>query len=226
MSTSLSTLRSTEWSHQSWFETHRRSSLRFKSSLCTEAFLKWRTSSENKAQDHIILKKREQFHKIGWEIDLEKVELGSVTLFNANGEKLSKFDDITADCKLIIISLDGTFKGISNSLKPEDKVKQRILNEKKTRNSFKEIEQKFAKMVIDSTSGTQQSYYPKPQMLPSTKHNHNYPHENDIYRSKILSKTKYTKGFNPIFFGGLNKGQRNAYEQRDKMKPATLQGFK
>ena len=125
--------------------------MKFKNNLCKEDSWKWRILFKNKAQDHIKAKKRELYHKVEWDIDLENVELEPITLFTINGKMISSFGDIDLNWKLIVISLDGEFKGLWNTLKPDDQTKQRIVKEKQTRNSFKIIQDDFSQKIINST---------------------------------------------------------------------------
>lgn len=82
---------------------------------------------------------------------MENVELEPITLFTINGKMISSFGDIDLNWKLIVISLDGEFKGLWNTLKPDDQTKQRIVKEKQTRNSFKIIQDDFSQKIINST---------------------------------------------------------------------------
>ena len=206
--------------------------MKFKNSSCKEDFWKWRIPFRNKAQEYIKAKKREQFHKVEWDIDLESVELEPITLFKIDGDEITSFSDIDESWKLLVISLDGEFKGLRNTLRPEDHIKQRIVKEKQTRNSFKAIQNEFSNKVLTSNKCKEIkelniTEVKTPNLLKNEVEitTHHYPMINDQYRNKIRSKTKYYKGFNPTFYGGLKHIEESQHMIKMKIpsKPQTLQ---
>lgn len=103
-------------------------------------FLEMKDVLQRRAKDHITMKKLEE-----GQVEAEETDIGPITLFTVHGNKISSFTDITEDMKVMVISLDGTFNGLSNSLRSRDNVKTRILNEKKTRHVFKKLQKDFTK---------------------------------------------------------------------------------
>lgn len=70
-----------------------------------------------------------------------------ISLFTVEGKEISSFKDISSSCKVIIVSLDGTFQGLRNTLRSENIQKQRILQEESTRGIFDDIRKKFTMKV-------------------------------------------------------------------------------
>ena len=93
---------------------------------------------------------------MGCDITIENVSIDSVTLFKALGDPVTSFNDITPDVKLLVISTNGQFKGLRNTNKPKDRIKQRVMNEKNTRLNFEVIKREFEDR-IDQTATRQQS---------------------------------------------------------------------
>ena len=102
-------------------------------------FMEMKDAIQKRVQEHIRLAKRMQYHKVNCDIELEPVEIDPVTLYSIHGEKITSFKHISHDCKIIIVSLDGIFRGLNNTLRPKETVKQRIIKEKETRNNFNVI---------------------------------------------------------------------------------------
>jgi len=99
-------------------------------------FLEMWESIRKRVWEHISLAKREKYHRVNWDIELEPVEIDSVTLFTVHGDKIQSFEDISEDWKVIIASLDGVFKGLNNTMRPKEVVKQRILDERRRRKAM------------------------------------------------------------------------------------------
>ena len=93
-------------------------------------FMELKNYIQQQINEHFQLKKREEFHKVKCDINLEKIEIDSVTLFTVNGDKIESLKEIQLDWKIIVASINGIFQGLKNTNKPEDKIEQRILNEK------------------------------------------------------------------------------------------------
>ena len=93
-------------------------------------FMELKNYIQQQINEHFQLKKREEFHKVKCDINLEKIEIDPVTLFTVNGDKIESLKEIQQDWKIIVASINGIFQGLKNTNKPEDKIEQRILNEK------------------------------------------------------------------------------------------------
>ena len=93
-------------------------------------FMELKNYIQQQIKEHFQLKKREEFHKVKCDINLEKIEIDPVTLFTVNGDKIESLKEIQQDWKIIVASINGIFQGLKNTNKPEDKIEQRILNEK------------------------------------------------------------------------------------------------
>ena len=93
-------------------------------------FMELKNYIQQQIKEHFQLKKREEFHKVKCDINLEKIEIDPVTLFTVNGDKIESLKEIQLDWKIIVASINGIFQGLKNTNKPEDKIEQRILNEK------------------------------------------------------------------------------------------------
>lgn len=110
-------------------------------------FMEMKDVIQKRVQEHIKLAKRMQYHKVKCDIELESVEIEPVTLYTVHGEQIKSFKHISPDCKIIIVSLDGIFRGLHNTLRPKETVKQRIIKEKETRNTFNMIKSEFSKSI-------------------------------------------------------------------------------
>jgi len=110
-------------------------------------FLEMKDWLKQKVQQHFSIVKQKQHHRVQWDIELEPIEIDHISLFTVNGEELNSFKDIKPDCKAIIISTDTIFRGLQNTLRPKEISKQRILQEKNTRNIYKELKQDFSEEI-------------------------------------------------------------------------------
>lgn len=99
---------------------------------------------KSKIEEHLKLVSQQNKHKINCDIETTPVHIEEITLFTIRGEVIQGFEQIDQDSNIIIISTDGVFKGLSNTLRPSDFSKQRILNEKHTRNTFNNVKEQFS----------------------------------------------------------------------------------
>lgn len=111
---------------------------------------------------------------------------------------------------MIIISTDGSFHGLTNSNKPKDRIKQRIMNEKVTRMRFDDIKNEFIETVInpDTQRASNSLHYSRidvDPLLAESITDDKYILKNDNYRNKILNRIHGNRGFKPTFFGGLQR---------------------
>ena len=60
-------------------------------------FLEMKNYIQRQIEEHFEFKKREAFYKVSCDINLENVEIESVTLFTVNGEKIESLKDIQPD---------------------------------------------------------------------------------------------------------------------------------
>lgn len=60
-------------------------------------FMELKNYIQQQINEHFQLKKREEFHKVKCDINLEKIEIDSVTLFTVNGDKIESLKEIQLD---------------------------------------------------------------------------------------------------------------------------------
>ena len=107
-------------------------------------FMEMKDWLKQQVHQHLLAASQLKYHKVKCNIEVENIEVDKVTLFTVNGEEINSFDDIHPDCKAIVLSTDGVFRGLVNSLRPAEISEQRIIHEKSIRQVFKDVKEDFS----------------------------------------------------------------------------------
>lgn len=103
---------------------------------------------KSQVQWHFKQVKQQEYHNIKCDLETNPVYVENLDLYSVSGDQILSFKDISEDFRAIIISLDGQFRGIHNTLKPKDLIKRRILNEKQVRKIFDSCKNEFSNSTI------------------------------------------------------------------------------
>ncbi|CAI2367558.1 unnamed protein product [Moneuplotes crassus] len=150
------------------------------------SFMEMKDWIQQQVYDHLA-KEVQRLVARGEIVDTDCGYSKKISLFTVNGSKIKSFNNISPDLKVIIISLDGAFRGLQNSLKPSDSQKLRIIQEDNMRNAYFQLQKAFAKNCAAEDKHLVESY------------------KNAEQREKMLDKYKYSRGFRPPYRGGLLK---------------------